>query len=208
MHWLKQAIRPGYRRLRASLRRRRLKRLIAGRHSLRIVVGASGVFEPGWIPTDVDVLDLLEPDDWRELFAPGSIEAILAEHVWEHLTPSEAARAAAQCFTYLKPGGYLRVAVPDGRHPDPGYIEWVKPGGVGAGADDHKVLYDVDSFSGLFEEAGYRVVRLEYFDQHGRFHDQEWDPAGGMIHRSKRFDERNRNGTLAFTSLILDAFKP
>jgi predicted SAM-dependent methyltransferase len=208
MHWLKQAIRPGLRRLRASFRRRRLKLLIPGTRPLRVVVGAGGVCEPGWIPTDVDVLDLLKPDDWRELFALGSIDVILAEHVWEHLTPSDGALAAAHCYSYLKVGGYLRVAVPDGRHPDPGYIHWVKPGGMGAGAADHKVLYDVESFSRLFEAAGYRVIPLEYFDELGRFHDQEWDPVGGMIHRSKRFDERNQKGKLDYTSLILDAIKP
>lgn len=34
----------------------------------------------------------------------------------------------------LKPGGYVRVAVPDGFHPDPAYIEMGRPGGYGTGS--------------------------------------------------------------------------
>ena len=51
-------------------------------------------------------------------FNEGSIDAILAEHVWEHLAEEEGLAAAKCCYRYLRPGGYLRVAVPDGFHPD------------------------------------------------------------------------------------------
>jgi len=47
------------------------------------------------------------------------LDAILAEHVWEHLTKEEALIAALTCYRYIKNGGYLRVAVPDGPHPNP-----------------------------------------------------------------------------------------
>ncbi|HEX4070229.1 MAG TPA: hypothetical protein VHX68_03640, partial [Planctomycetaceae bacterium] len=100
-----------------------------------------------------------------------------------------------------------RVAVPDGYHPDPTYIEWVRVGGSGAGADDHKVLYNCDSFRRLFESAGFDVQLLEHFDAAGAFHGVDWDPAAGTIHRSRRFDERNRDGRLNYTSIILDARK-
>lgn len=207
MHWIKATLRPGYRWLRVALKRRQLKPRLAAAHPRRVVVGASGIFEPGWIPTDIDVLDLLKLADWQRLFAPDSIDAILGEHVWEHLSPPEGAVAAAHCYRFLKPGGYLRVAVPDGFHPDPHYIEWVRPGGSGVGADDHKVLYNFKSFSQLFEGAGFQVRLLEYFDEQGQFHASDWAPAAGMIHRSQRFDDRNQQGTLAYTSLILDAHK-
>jgi predicted SAM-dependent methyltransferase len=49
---------------------------------------------------------------------------MLAEHVWEHLTEEEGLAAARACFKYLSPGGFLRVVVPDGLHPDPAYVEW------------------------------------------------------------------------------------
>jgi predicted SAM-dependent methyltransferase len=187
---------------------RRLKMLARRMVPLRIVLGASGIFEGGWIPTEIGVLDVLNERHWRRAFAENSIDAILAEHVWEHLTAAEGQTAARNCMRFLKPGGYLRVAVPDGFHPDPVYIEWVRVGGSGAGADDHKVLYNCDTFRAVFESAGFQVALLEYFDSAGVFHATDWDPAAGMVHRSRRFDERNRDGRLNYTSLILDAHKP
>ena len=194
--------------LRAAVGTRRLRRELAAGGPRRIVVGSSAVFESGWIPTDVEFLNLLRPDDWRKFFPQGSLDAILAEHVWEHLTPAEGLAAAKICGEYLRPGGHLRLAVPDGFNPDPGYREWVRPGGSGPGADDHKILYTHESLDRLLTDAGFQVEWLEYFDAAGRFHATDWNPADGMIHRSRRFDERNRDGQLRYTSLIVDARKP
>jgi predicted SAM-dependent methyltransferase len=174
----------------------------------QIVVGSSGIHDEGWTPTDIEYLNLLHPSDWDAFFKPNTIDAMLAEHVWEHLTPEHGAIAAANCFTYLKPGGYLRVAVPDGLHPDPVYREWVRVGGSGMGADDHKVLYTYQTFVALFEKAGFRCNLLEHFDEQGNFHATDWSPQKGRILRSKRFDERNQGGELNYTSIILDAIKP
>jgi predicted SAM-dependent methyltransferase len=175
------------------------------RGPIRIIIGAAGTHERGWISTDIQCLNLLKPDHWRRVFKPSSIDAILAEHVWEHLTIEEGLIAAQRCYTYLKPGGYIRVAVPDGLHPDPKYLEYVKIGGTGCGAKDHKVLYTYKSLKGLFETAGFNVTMLEYFDDAGKFHQTDWNPADGKIHRSRSFDERNKNGLVNYTSIILDA---
>lgn len=188
--------------------RREFQRQLRAGAALKIVVGSSGTTPSGWVATDIGYLNLLHPEQWAEYFSPGSIEAILAEHVWEHLTPAEGRVAAQTCHTYLKPGGYLRVAVPDGFHPDAAYREWVRVDGAGFGADDHKVLYDHKTFAELFTGVGFAVTLLEYFDERGGFHATEWDPAEGMIRRSRRFDARNRDGELRYTSLILDARKP
>jgi predicted SAM-dependent methyltransferase len=176
--------------------------------NLRIVVGSGGIFDKGWIPTDTDTLNLLKKSDWKNLFNQNEIAAILAEHVWEHLSIEDGKKAAISCFKYIRPGGYLRIAVPDGFNPDPEYIEYVMMGGSGCGADDHKVLYNYKLLKRILEEAGFNVRLLEFFDEKGQFHDEEWNPADGKIYRSKRFDERNQNGALKYTSLIVDAIKP
>jgi predicted SAM-dependent methyltransferase len=173
---------------------------------LRIVVGAGGIPVEGWIESEVDFLDLLNPEDWERYFHRDSIDAILAEHVWEHLTPADGLIAARTCFHYLKPGGYLRIAVPDGHHPDPDYIDAVRVGGTGSGADDHKVLYTAEALVDLLREAGFIPELLEHFDEKGVFHEAQWDPQAGMIMRSRRFDPRNRD-RLTYTSLIADAHK-
>lgn len=173
----------------------------------KIVVGAGGIYDGDWIPSDQNVLDLLNLKHWQRFFSENEISAILAEHVWEHLDNKSATDAARNCHAYLKPGGYLRVAVPDGFHPDPVYIDAVKPGGNGAGADDHKILYNYRSLSHIFESVGFTVKLLEYFDEKGVFHFVDWDPAAGKIYRSRRFDQRNCNGKLNYTSVVLDAYK-
>ena len=174
----------------------------------RIVVGAASTRLPGWISTNRATLDLTRREDWQRWFGRKPIRALLAEHVWEHLSPGDAALAVRLCFDHLAPGGRLRLAVPDGLHPDPGYVDSVRPGGTGAGADDHQVLYDYRSLGSLLGDAGFIVEPLEYFDEAGVFHQSPWDPADGMVVRSARFDPRNAGGKLAYTSVIADARKP
>jgi predicted SAM-dependent methyltransferase len=185
------------------------RRKLAAAPSKRIVIGAGFKPQPGWLPTQIEFLNLLKPDDWERFFAPATIDAMLAEHVWEHLTLEEGRAAAGLCFKYLKPGGYLRVAVPDGNHPSPAYHEWVRVGGRSPMqvANDHKVLYTHGTLRSLFERAGFRVNLFEYFDEDGGFHFHEWDERAGKIWRSKRFDSRNAGGELVFTSVVLDAVK-
>ena len=77
----------------------------------------------------------------------------------------------------------------------------------GPDAADHKVLYTYRTLREIFESAGFRVDLLEYFDENGEFHHKDWDPNDGMIRRSKRFDHRNRDNQLNYTSIVLDAKK-
>lgn len=175
---------------------------------LNIVVGSSGESSFGWIPTDISFLDLLKPDDWTRWNLDGNVRAILAEHVFEHLHPAEGLRAATQCLRSLRRGGHLRLAVPDGLFPDPDYISSVRPGGTGSGACDHKVLYDYHSLKQLLAEAGFSVTLLEWWDEKGNFHHRSWDPCDGLVRRSKKYDARNKDGYLRYTSLIADAHKP
>lgn len=192
---------------RVAFARKRISHLVQSSRNIRVVIGSGGTVFDGWIPTEKDHLNILIEDEWSRYFNKGSIDAILAEHVWEHLTPEEAVVAAVNCFKFLKSGAYLRVAVPDGNHPNPAYIADVKPGGNGEGADDHIVLYNSESFSNLFSSVGFEVTLLEWFDEMGDFHFLDWKPLDGFIHRSRRFDERNLTVPLTYTSLILDAKK-
>lgn len=203
---LPQLVQPAVKTVSAGLGPYRLRRYAHGR-PLRVVLGASAHFPCGWFATEFEFLDVLTPESWRRWFAPGSVDALLAEHVWEHLTAEEGLRAAGLCHDYLRPGGHLRVAVPDGLHRDPNYVEAVKPGGTGAGAGDHKLLYTHASLSAVFTEAGFEVRLLEYFDEQGEFHSVDWDPQDGFVTRSRRFDPRNQDGQLNYTSIILDAIK-
>lgn len=69
---------------------------------LKIIIGAGTQSYPGWIATHQEQLDLLRRDDWAASFGERRIDALLAEHVWEHLTEAEGRRAAAICFEFLR----------------------------------------------------------------------------------------------------------
>ncbi len=204
LEFIKKKLRPYYRRIRAYREKRLFKRLLSGQNksSLKIVIGSSGIYQQGWIPSEAHFLDLLDENTWKKYFAN-----MLAEHVWEHLTADQGRIAAATCYKFLKKGGRLRVAVPDGFHKDNNYIDYVKPGGHGPGADDHKVLYNCSTFSAVFNEAGFKTELLEYFDESHNFHATDWKSEDGFVRRSIRYDERNVNGQPKYTSLVIDAIK-
>ena len=205
-----QALLRPLRALRRAVRRRRSLRELSAlmqRHPRRVIVGAGATCMDGWVSTDRDSIDLLDANTWLRHMPEASLDAIFAEHVWEHLTEAQGRQAARVCARFLRRDGYLRVAVPDGHHPDPAYLMHVRPGGTGSGADDHKVLYTAETLAAVFLDAGFEVRHYEHFGADGRFHFEPFDPMQGLVRRSRRFDPRNAGGRLAYTSIVLDAIK-
>lgn len=80
---------------------------------MRIIIGAGKTEYDGWESTQENELILLNIDDWKNQFDDQCLDAILAEHVWEHMSYDEGIIAAKNCYKFLKPGGYIRCAVPD-----------------------------------------------------------------------------------------------
>jgi len=183
---------------------RRLKKLIAVTQPLNVIMGAGPTKFEGWLETDRDILNIARPEDWRGLFSPASIDRLLSEHVFEHLDEADYRIALRECRRYLKPDGRLRIAVPDGFHPDPSYLDSVKPGGSGPGADDHKVLYNHKTLSQIAGEENFACELLEYFDERGEFHRASWSVTDGFVERSADHDPRNKQRPLSYTSLIAD----
>lgn len=178
---------------------------------MKIIIGAGNTRQDGWIATQEAELNLLNRADFERLLGGSKAEAFLAEHVWEHMTYEEGVVAAKNVFDFLMPGGYIRAAVPDRNFRNEWYQNMVKVGGngdPGHPAYTHKIVYDADLFERVFEEAGFRVNRLEYCDENGGFHYNEWDESDGRIGRSLRFDTRNKDGNLGMVSVIIDAKKP
>jgi len=182
-----------------------------GQNEIKIVIGAGEyVNNLGWIHTQEEELNLLDENMWQNRFNESSIKAILAEHVWEHLTYEEGIEAAKMCFKYLKSSGYIRCAVPDGNFPDKSYQDIVQVGGPGPKnhpAASHKIVHNYKTLTEMFVSAGYEVKLLEYCDEKGNFIQNNWDGVNGLIFRSKKYDPRNQGKTLVFPSLIIDALK-
>lgn len=181
---------------------------------MKVIVGAGGVQQEGFISLEESDLDITNAEAWAEFFPPNSLDCILAEHVWEHLTWDEAMRAAMNCCAYLKPGGTLRIAVPDGFHPGQKYINWVAPG-TGWNGDDHKVLYDYRSLCGLLNQAGFQCFPKEFFNERGELAAFPLNDDHGHIKRSVQCYPESFEGSFVswligttYTSLTVDALKP
>ncbi|WP_438824444.1 hypothetical protein [Bacillus sp. JJ864] len=102
--------------------------------------------------------------------------------------------AAKICYEFLQPGSHLRCAVPDAFFSDEDYQAGVQVGGPGPldhPAVSHKIVHNYKTMTSMFEEAGFEVKLLEYCDENGEFHYNDWNEKDGFIYRSKRFDHRN-----------------
>ncbi len=176
----------------------------------KVIIGAGAITVDGWISTQEDELNLLDESTWARKFEKGTITHLLAEHVWEHLTFDEGLIAAKICYAYLKAGGMIRIAVPDGNFRNEWYQNMVKVGGPGPSdhpAASHKVLYTYDKLLEILNEAGFKCELLEYCDEDGVFHHRYWNEIDGKIGRSFRFDTRNSLKKLGMVSIIIDAKK-
>ena len=177
----------------------------------KIIVGAGKTIFDGWIATQENEMNVLNREHFSKNFEYQSIDAILAEHVWEHMTEDEGIIAAKNCFDFLKPGGYIRCAVPDANFRNEWYQNMIQVGGPGPKdhpAYTHKIVYNYENLKKVFENAGFIVELLEYCDNNGKFHYVYWNEMDGKIGRSLRFDIRNSINDLKMVSIILDAKKP
>lgn len=186
--------------------RQKVRKLQANQKMIKVVIGSGPTNYDGWLITDLPYLNALDLSHWDTVFEPNSIDRLLAEHVIEHWTIEEFAQFLRIIRPFLSSQGLIRLAVPDGFHPDPAYIDYVKPGGSGAGAEDHKYLHTYKSMAQVLGQAQYVFNFLEYFDEQGQFHYQSWQESDGFIHRSAYHDQRNKEKPLTYTSLIVDAW--
>lgn len=134
-------------------------------------------------PAHVRYVDLLKPLP----FANNSVDAVYASHVWEHLYRKDAERATRQILRILKPGGILRLAVPNLEHYCRVYLSELgsaeaatrlnenlllrptfRPTGlkafyaVFADFHSHKFMYDPPNLCALLEATGFiEVSKME-----------------------------------------------
>ena len=156
------------------------------RTDLSVNVGAGPFGQEGW--TNIDMFHYKNVSfryDCRKRlpFRDGSVARIRCEHVFEHLhKKEEAPKFLSECLRCLKPGGILRIIVPDLQL----FIEayqagtpeaWQKlgydlnnlPGGLVTPMDilnytfrqngEHKYAYDFPTLRGEILQAGFKEVR-------------------------------------------------
>lgn len=183
------------------------KRWIKKENKIKINIGASETKFEGWFQTEQYFLDVSKRDDFVKMFSDRKINYILAEHVLEHITNNDLTIMLKNFVEFTDDDINIRIAVPDGFHSNLSYIEDVKPGGKGAGAEDHKNLFTYKSLSKLFEDAGFKAHPIEYWDENKTFHQGYINDEKGHIRRSFINDSRNASGKPIYTSLIIDFTK-
>ncbi|MCX6183039.1 MAG: hypothetical protein NT150_14055 [Bacteroidetes bacterium] len=171
--------------------------------SIKIVVGSGYTDFEGWIGTDLPHFNILKKEDWQYFFEGCTIDNLLAEHVFEHLTQEQSKLALELAAPFVKKGGVFRIAVPDGFNPDPTYIEYVRPGGNGDGADDHKILWTYKTLSQTGEAAGYKAELKEHYTEEGKLMEGELSDDRGIILRCRDKSEHQ----FSKRSLIVDFVK-
>lgn len=176
---------------------------------IKIIVGAAETHQPGWYSTNECWLDITRDDHWRNIFKGRTLVThVVAEHVFEHLTYEEAQRALRYIHAHMVPGGRIRIAVPDGYHPDPEYQRHVGIEGIGDDGSDHKQLLNVDVLGALLSEAGFKPMHIEGYTAGGELKETPYATHDGFIMRSRA----NKNKTPwyfrdANTSLIVDGIR-
>jgi predicted SAM-dependent methyltransferase len=183
-----------------------LKNYIKKKKPIFIIVGAGTTKYKKWLSTNYPWFNLIELKSYKKYFQSRNVEKILAEHVFEHLTLEEGKKAINNLKEILKPNGKIRIAVPDGFNPDKKFIDWVRPNGLGPGADDHKVLYNYKLIHEIFDE-DFEIKYLEYFNEKSEFIYTNWtnNSDNGYIMRSRYEDKRNTNEEIKYNSIIVDA---
>jgi SAM-dependent methyltransferase len=139
---------------------------------MKLYLGSRDYKPDGFLTVDIDPTHgpdiLADVADFRDL-ASGSVEEVCASHILEHLPWPVAFKAVSEWTRVLRPGGVLRIAVPDlgllarlvceGRNP------WVATGlmfGVGRlenALEAHQYGYTRDMLLGML-----RVLGMGAFD--------------------------------------------
>lgn len=136
---------------------------------MKLHLGCGAKHIPGFV--HVDVLDYPHIDHRVPVnaldFAPdGSVDLIYASHVLEHFGRHEVDQVLREWFRVLRPGGILRVAVPDfaavvQRYTETGdanELVGLVSGGQRDAYDFHKIIFDERSLRGRLLQAGFRSV--------------------------------------------------
>ena len=195
-----------------KLRFLKLKTAIHTNKEVKIILGAALTSQKGWFSSNEEWLDITNPIHWQRLFSKRrNLSNAVAEHVFEHLTEREMEKALFLIHKYLKKKGTLRIAVPDGNHPDSDYRKNTGIKGIGPDASDHKQFIKYEFIKEVLERKGYSCNLIEGFLFDGRLIQNKINNDFGYINRSRSNKKSMHQKDLYFkdenTSLIIDAIK-
>ena len=158
-------------------------------------------FGPDWIHIDGGDLPHLDSHDIVNLpYEDNSVDLIYASHVFEYFDREEGLEVLKKWFPKLKPGGVLRIAVPDfesmaelyvgGKYPLKNFLGPLF-GKMKMGDETiyHKTVYDFDGLMELLKSAGFSDIKWydwrntehAHFDDHSQSYLPHMDKENGTL---------------------------
>jgi predicted SAM-dependent methyltransferase len=163
---------------------RRRAQALANRRPLRLNLGCGFAPIEGW--TNIDLIGAPVDLPWhlgRGIpFPDGSVDAVFSEHLFEHLTLAAGLRLARESVRVLRPGGVVRVVVPDAGRLLCSYAgvddeTWARSRSTRMQAvmalfyeNGHRTMYDAELLTTLLAAAGAIDARESAFRE-GRLSD-------------------------------------
>jgi len=139
----------------------------------KLHVGCGRVYIPGFQHIDIQPaphIDLVTEADRLTGIDDNSVELVYACHILEHFDRWHYKKALAEWYRVLKPGGVLRLSVPDlqacvevyskvGLVSGPFSIVGLLCGGQRGPFDFHRMVFDRKSLSQALTETGFTTIR-------------------------------------------------
>lgn len=164
---------------------------------IRLNLGGYGDCHPRLHYEGFVAVDLEARDGWtvgHDLMAPfplpdGGVDRVLSEHCLEHLPPERLPPLLAECHRVLRPGGFMRLAVPDYGSPRNARF---REQGFDPHHTDHLSFPLYEDLVALVEASPFRTGRFHQYWSNGAFVDSRIDYSLGWVKRTKDNDPRNR----------------
>lgn len=136
----------------------------------RLHIGSGKVYLPGW--TNVDLFSNAKADLYCDMlrlpFDPESFDLVYSSHVLEHTHRHTVLAVLHQWRSLLKPGGILRLAVPDFDavaryylcHPDKLHLlQGLLYGGQDAPLNEHHIAFNRHTLTTYLHQVGFEIIR-------------------------------------------------
>ena len=151
------------------LARRRIEQVLQAGGPRRLHIGSGSSYKPGW--TNIDLLPVKVDVPWNLArgipFPDASVDAVFHEHLQEHLTLGQGFALARESLRVLRPGGVLRIGVPDAGQALQSYAgnwddDWARSAATPMIAvqrlfyeHQHRAMYDGQTLKLMLEVAGF-----------------------------------------------------